>query len=188
MSDAKLTQPREAYVSMKVKEKGIDQKSINRGTPSTDRGTPAPGENGVINGTRKRFQEKSGQKFNAFREMDKMRKGGTPLLAMIPDTVAVVGKPLNFMTTDKGRKRERTEDGESKPAKAPKTQVSLCRIDLYCRRRSLFRTSPSTTEASSCYATERQDRSSRRRRFHSTRTRLLDSSEQDRMRIGRISR
>jgi len=107
---------RDAYVNMKAKEKGIDQKTLYRGTPSTDTGTPGPSEKGFS-------ATSSGQKFNAFREMDKLRKGGVPQLARIPDSVAVVGKPMSGY--DKSKKRDREEDEEDRPGKAAKPQVGL---------------------------------------------------------------
>ena len=105
---------------MKAKEKGIDQKTLHRGSPSTDRSTPAPSENGA-NSTSK-FSQNSNKKFNAFREMDKLRKGGIPQLAKIPDTVAVIGKPLNFYD-ERSKKRERDDDERERPAKAVKPEV-----------------------------------------------------------------
>lgn len=101
---------------MKAKEKGIDTRTLRRSaTPSTDRSTPAPGD-------KKPFAQAAGIRFNAFREMDKIRKGIPPALALIPDSVAVIGKPLHTFV-DKSRKRGREESADERPAKAMKTEV-----------------------------------------------------------------
>lgn len=102
---------------MKAKAKGIDQKSFNRGTPSTDHGTPAPGEGGV-NGSRIPFDKT--QRFNAFKEMDKLRKGGQPHFAKIQDTVSVIGTPPSF---DREKKRNREDNEGERPAKIAKPEV-----------------------------------------------------------------
>ncbi len=169
---------------MKAKEKGIAQRDLRRGTPSTDRGTPAPGERDA-NGTSKKFQQSNGIKFNAFREMDKMSKGGVPSLAKIPDTVAVIGKPLNF--PDSGKKRAREEEADDKPKKAAKVEVGAPSLDgnvkLIARSRSF-----SNTEAQSWSVTASLAKSWKKRRFPSIMTRLSSSLGLDRTLIGRISR
>ena len=121
---------------MKAKEKGIDQKTLHRGnTPGTESGRGTAGD---------RSGNRPPPKFNAFREMEKLRQGGTPMLATIPDSVAVVGTPLNppgrgqasdkgksrdqGNTLEKGKKRDR-EDGEGeRPGKSAKTEVGVLEV------------------------------------------------------------
>ena len=112
-----LTPHRDAYVTMKAKAKGIDQKNVSRGPASADHGTPAPGDKGA-NGSKPPFDK--AQRFNAFKEMDKLRKGGQPHFAKIPDTVAVIGTPPSF---DREKKRNREADDEERPAKIAKPEV-----------------------------------------------------------------
>lgn len=118
--ETKTDKIRESYVTMKAKEKGIDPTSFSR-------------DGGEKGGRR---NAPSG-KFNAFKEMDKLKNGQHPDLALIPDGVAVVGKPLassqpGARSGDKGSKRERDGDEEEKPAKlAKKDEVSPA---AFCNR------------------------------------------------------
>jgi lupus La protein len=97
------TPSREDYVAMKVKEKGLDPKTIRRGNGRKD------GDSS----NKSRGPNEQTAPFNAFREMAKLRKGDVPRLAKIPDSVAVVGEPL-FKPGQRGEKRERDEE-PSKP-------------------------------------------------------------------------
>lgn len=97
---------------MKAKEKGIPQGDIQRGG-----------------------KQNSTTKWNAFREMNKIKAGGAPALAKIPDGVKVVGTPMGAgqRERDNGKKRSRDEDGESGDAKRERVEVSytspLCYSD-----------------------------------------------------------
>jgi lupus La protein len=93
---------KDAYVKMKAKEKGIAESEIFKG-----------------NQTRKGA---AGGKFNAFREMDKMKKGQAPALAKIPAEVEVVGKAV--AVEGRGQKRDR-EDGDNKPSKKQREEEPL---------------------------------------------------------------
>ena len=86
---------------MKAKEKGIPDSEVQRGKPT------------------------AGGKWNAFREMNKIKSGGSPMLAKIPDGVKVVGTPggIHQRERDTGRKRTRDEDGEEGSSKREKVDV-----------------------------------------------------------------
>lgn len=87
---------------MKAKEKGIPDSEVQRSKPQT------------------------AGKWNAFREMNKIKSGGSPMLAKIPDGVKVVGTPGGIhRERDNGRKRNRDDDGEEGNAKREKIDVSL---------------------------------------------------------------
>jgi hypothetical protein len=132
---------------MKAKEKGIPESELHKGDSKP---------------TAKGKQESRGGKFNAFREMDKQRKGEKPQFAKIPETVAVVGTPV-AVKSDNGRKRDREEDGEGRPAKEARPDVSLSflikhytsSISLGCIRWSRERTKCSMESASE-YRTRRR--------------------------------
>lgn len=98
---------RGAYVEMKAKEKGIPSGDIQRGGGG-NKGSTA--------------------KWNAFREMNKIKSGGAPALAKIPEGVKVVGTPMGASQRerDNGKKRSRDDDGESGDAKRERVEVSLC--------------------------------------------------------------
>lgn len=91
---------RDQYVNMKVKEKGIDPKTIRKNDKRNSR-DPRPDNSGAY-------------RFNAFKEMAKLQKGERPNLAAIPDHVAIVGTPmpLPHRGGDKGKKRTREDDDE----------------------------------------------------------------------------
>ena len=100
---------RDAYVKMKAKEKGIDIKENRRGGEKFEKN---------------QFQDR---KFNAFREMSKIKNGETPDLATIPTGTAVVGKPpiVNRNQPARDHKRSRDDDGDDRGnAKWAKTEVS----------------------------------------------------------------
>jgi lupus La protein len=100
---------KDAYVRMKAKEKGIDESEINKG---------GQGRKGL-------------NKFNAFREMAKMKHGQAPQLAKIPSGVDVVGKAV---AVDSGRERgvkRGRDDGEEREARKPK--VSSFRRNIAIR-------------------------------------------------------
>lgn len=92
---------RDAYVKMKAKEKGIPDSEVQRGKPAV------------------------GGKWNAFREMNKIKSGGSPMLAKIPDGVKVVGTPggIHQRERDNGRKRNRDDDGEEGSSKREKVDA-----------------------------------------------------------------
>ena len=95
-------QTRDAYVKMKAKEKGIPDSEIHKGKAG----------------------EKSTGKWNAFKEMNKIKSGGHPMLAKIPDEVKVVGKPTGLHQKDRdSRKRQRDDDDEEGGAKKEKIEV-----------------------------------------------------------------
>ena len=100
---------------MKVKEKGIDPKTIRRQGASDQSKGGGGGHNN---------KNSEPRKFNAFREMAKLQKGSTPNLAKIPDTVAVVGTPLTSGGPEKGKKRGREDDEDGNAAKTAKMEVS----------------------------------------------------------------
>lgn len=88
---------------MKAKEKGIPDSEIYKGRPDG----------------------KSTGKWNAFKEMNKIKSGGHPMLAKIPDEVKVVGKPTGLHQKDRdSRKRQRDDDEEEGGAKKEKIEVS----------------------------------------------------------------
>ena len=97
---------RDAYVKMKAKEKGIPDSEVQRGKPQ------------------------AGGKWNAFREMNKIKSGGSPMLAKIPDGVKVVGTPggIHQRERDNGRKRNRDDDGEEGSSKREKIDVRCSTI------------------------------------------------------------
>jgi lupus La protein len=110
---------------MKAKEKGIDERSLRRGKDAEPTSTTA--EDGT---SAPRPSQPNPKAFNAFREMDKLRKGGVPQLAKIPDTVAVVGKPLNgFMgakdSRDKKRKADDGDGDDDRDTKKEKKDVGV---------------------------------------------------------------
>ncbi|WWC92727.1 uncharacterized protein L201_007686 [Kwoniella dendrophila CBS 6074] len=92
---------KDEYVKMKAKEKGIPDSEIHKG------GKP-DGKN-----------RDAGRKFNAFKEMDKAKKGILPSLAKIGDDVAVVGVRPGFSNgaEKSSRKRDREDDGEERDGK-----------------------------------------------------------------------
>ena len=61
-------------------------------------------------------------KFNAFRELEKMRKGLTANIAPIPEGVEIVGKAIP-VSADSLKRRRDDKDDESKPPKQQKTEV-----------------------------------------------------------------
>lgn len=90
---------------MKAKEKGIPDNEVQKG-----------GNKSV------------GGKWNAFREMNKVKGGGTPMLAKIPDGVKIVGAPGGIhqgqgRERDNGKKRSRDDDGEEGSSKREKVEV-----------------------------------------------------------------
>lgn len=85
---------KDAYVKMKAKEKGIPENEISRG--KQDRNKPT--------------------KFNAFREMERQKKGLNPSLAKIPNGVEIVGEAPSF----EGKKRQREDDEEGGKGKQQK--------------------------------------------------------------------
>jgi lupus La protein len=99
---------RDAYVKMKAKEKGIPDSEVQRGKPT------------------------AGGKWNAFREMNKIKSGGSPMLAKIPDGVKVVGTPggIHQRERDNGRKRNRDDDGEEGSSKREKVDVRYTASEL----------------------------------------------------------
>lgn len=60
------------------------------------------------------------EKFNAFRELDKLRKGQTANLAPIPDEVAIVGKAIPVSVESLKRRRD-DGDGDDRQAKRQQT-------------------------------------------------------------------
>lgn len=88
---------------MKAKEKGIPDSEIHKGRNSDSKYTG---------------------KWNAFKEMSKIKSGGSPMLARIPDGVKVVGKAPGFQKDNRKRQRD-DEDGEEGSAKKEKIEVSL---------------------------------------------------------------
>lgn len=62
-------------------------------------------------------------KYNAFIELDKMRKGIPGNLAPIPDEVAVIGKAIPVVQTDLKRRRE-ADDGDHRDYKRQNIEVS----------------------------------------------------------------
>lgn len=95
---------------MKAKEKGIPDGEIHKGRPNDSKN---PG------------------KWNAFKEMGKMKAGGHPALAKIPDEVKVVGKPSAGLHGRDKRKRQHDDDDEEGAAKKDKVEVSVhLSIDL----------------------------------------------------------
>lgn len=94
---------------MKAKEKGIPESELYKRKDNKS--------------------DRHSSKFNAFREMDKIKKGMTPNLAQIKEGTAVVGTPKGVRSDSKsgeGKKRGREEDGEEeKPAKSAKKEVRL---------------------------------------------------------------
>lgn len=85
---------KDAYVKMKAKEKGIPESEISHGRQ--DRNKPA--------------------KFNAFREMERAKKGLPPSLAKIPSGVEIVGEAPSM----ENRKRSREDDEEGGKGKQQK--------------------------------------------------------------------
>lgn len=92
---------RDAYVKMKAKEKGIPDSEIHKG--KSDKQNPG--------------------KWNAFKEMNKIKTGGHPMLAKIPDEVKVIGKATSLHQKGE-RKRPRDDDEEEGGAKKEKIEVS----------------------------------------------------------------
>jgi hypothetical protein len=90
---------------MKAKEKGIPESEVQKGGSKPSQGG----------------------KWNAFREMNKIKSGGSPMLAKIPDGVKVVGTPggIHQRERDNGKKRSRDDDGEEGSAKRERVDVSL---------------------------------------------------------------
>jgi hypothetical protein len=102
-----MTDDRDAYVKMKAKEKGIPDSEVQKGG-----------------------NKSAGGKWNAFREMNKVKVGGTPMLAKIPDGVKIVGAPGGIhqgRERDSGKKRSRDDDEEGGNAKREKVDVSHTR-------------------------------------------------------------
>ncbi|WRT69615.1 uncharacterized protein IL334_006604 [Kwoniella shivajii] len=97
---------KDEYVKMKAKEKGIPDSEIFKGKHDGGKSRDV------------------GRKFNAFKEMDKAKKGIIPSLAKIGDDVAVVGIRPGFTKGAKdGRKRERDdEDGDDRDGKVAKKE------------------------------------------------------------------
>ncbi|WVW87010.1 hypothetical protein I302_109066 [Kwoniella bestiolae CBS 10118] len=97
---------KDEYVKMKAKEKGIPDSEIHRGGKTDAK------------------QRDSGRKFNAFKEMDKAKKGISPSLAKIGDDVAVIGIRPGFSKGGEKnpKKRERDEDGEERDSKESRTE------------------------------------------------------------------
>ncbi|WWD20221.1 hypothetical protein CI109_104697 [Kwoniella shandongensis] len=97
---------KDAYVTMKAKEKGIPEDEIHKGRQGSKSDGP------VV------------KKFNAFREMEKAKKGQLPALAKIPDEVAIVGSRPQGQTGQRtnDRKRGREEDGEEREGKGARTE------------------------------------------------------------------
>lgn len=91
---------------MKAKEKGIPDSEIHKGGKSGD--------------------SKFTGKWNAFKEMNKAKTGGHPMLARIPDDVKVVGKAsgLHNQRDSKKRQRDGEDDEEDGAAKKEKIEVS----------------------------------------------------------------
>ncbi|EIW71598.1 hypothetical protein TREMEDRAFT_37957 [Tremella mesenterica DSM 1558] len=114
-----LFMSKEAYTKMKAKEKGIPESEIHT--------------------NRKQGKSTGGGKFNAFRELEKMKKGESPNLAKIREGTAVVGSPLVAGADGKGaKKRGREEDDQSEqPAKAVKQEprtytITYNGVELEC--------------------------------------------------------
>ena len=100
-----LIYPRDAYVKMKVKEKGIPESEIHKGKTGANQNTG---------------------KWNAFKEMNKLKTGGHPMLAKIPDDDKVVGKPSAGLHGRDTRKRQRDDDDqEASAGKKEKVEVGL---------------------------------------------------------------
>lgn len=95
-----LYMTKDAYVKMKAKEKGIDESEINKGGQA----------------------RKGAGKFNAFREMARMKAGQAPALAKIPAEVDIVGKPVAF---DGSKKRSREDDGDDKDGKKRRDELTF---------------------------------------------------------------
>jgi lupus La protein len=110
---------------MKAKEKGIPEKELRRSSEPKQKRE---------NGPQGKFDKKD-RKFNAFREMDKMKKGFAPDLAKIQDGVAVVGKPVVTAYEGLG-KRGREDDGE-KGKKVARTNDVSGRLFFFRRTLSL---------------------------------------------------
>jgi hypothetical protein len=111
---------------MKAKEKGIPDSEVQRGKPT------------------------AGGKWNAFREMNKIKSGGSPMLAKIPDGVKVVGTPggIPQRERDNGRKRNRDDDGEEGSSKREKVDVRCTAVRLISQLTNRSqRPSSSTTRA-----------------------------------------
>ncbi|WOO84147.1 La [Vanrija pseudolonga] len=98
-----LKMSKDAYVTMKAKEKGIPSSEIQRG--------------------------KGGQpkKFNAFRELEKIKNGKPAQFANIPDTMEVVGERVTGSSrgNDRNDKKRPREDGEERAAKKERIEVPL---------------------------------------------------------------
>jgi hypothetical protein len=122
---------REAYVRMKAKEKGIDEKELIRGPKDGDDASSEKGSERSSSTNRNSSDSRHGVKgFNAFREMDKLRKGGVPQLAKIDKGVAVVGAPLNGYGggahgNDRKRKAEDEGEGSGRTVKAVSWRILL---------------------------------------------------------------
>ncbi|KAL1406572.1 hypothetical protein Q8F55_008278 [Vanrija albida] len=84
-----LKMTKDAYVTMKAKEKGIPSSEIQKGRGGQPR------------------------KFNAFRELEKLKHGKPVQLASIPDSMDVVGERVSGSRHGNDRKRPR-EDGEER--------------------------------------------------------------------------
>lgn len=94
---------------MKIKEKGLDPSTIQRG--NTDAAS------------RDKKSSSVNRKFNAFREMEKLKHGGHANLASIPDGMAVKSADGAAATNPK-RKREDGDDAED-AKKAKPTSLTI---------------------------------------------------------------
>jgi lupus La protein len=104
-----LKMSKEDYVTMKAKEKGIPTQELRRGaTPSTEGGKDGGPSGGKFS------RDSKNKKFNAFREMEKMKRGGVPDLAKISEGVAVVGKPVQEVFEGLGKRGRDDDEGKGK--------------------------------------------------------------------------
>ena len=105
----------------------VDEHRKKREDTSSDNkeGSKPSGNNGGGGSNKggKRFGGPN-EKFNAFRELEKIKKGFQANLAPIPDTVAIVGKAVDVSTDTLKRRRDDRDGGEDKPKKVQKTDVS----------------------------------------------------------------
>jgi hypothetical protein len=162
---------REEYVQMKVKEKGLDPEAIFRGSATSTAGPNRPASG----------------RFNAFRELEKMKQGVQPQLAKIGDDVTVVGTPLK---TEQGqrvnKKRERDDEDEEGKGKTARSEV--CFLPYYMADSSPLKLSRSSTMAASSRWTVTLVRSSTPPRSCSSKTPSCVSMELERELTGRHSR
>lgn len=94
---------------MKIKEKGLDPSTIQRGNTDANRDKKAGGV---------------ARKFNAFREMEKLKHGGHANLAVIPDGLAVVEG--SGAAASSGPKRKREDGDDDNDGKKAKVSFSRC--------------------------------------------------------------